>query len=125
MKSWVAQYAIKTAKGSNYPHFRHGAVTECGGRILTKKPNISKSCTPDASMSTHAEIATIKQLQSKRRLLSTKKPVNLYVARVSPKGNVVLSYPCEKCLAAIMASGIIDTVFYSTNDGLWDSIQIG
>jgi len=124
MKSWVAQYAIKTAKGSKYPHFRHGAVTECGGRILTKKPNISKSWSPQCGKSIHAEMSTLKVLQSKSRLLSTKKPVNLYVARVSPRGEVVLSKPCEKCLAAIMASGIINTVFYSTNTG-WDSIQIG
>jgi tRNA(Arg) A34 adenosine deaminase TadA len=124
MKSWVAEHAIKTAKNSHYPHFRHGAVTECGGRILTKKPNISKSRTPDASMSTHAEVAALKQLQSKARLLSIKRPVDLYVARVSPREEVVFSKPCDKCMAAMKASGIIRAVFYSTNDGDWIEVQI-
>lgn len=124
MKSWVAEHAIKTARDSHYPHFRHGAVTECGGRILTKKPNISKSRTPDASMSTHAEIATLKQLQSKSRLLSNKKMVNLYVARVSPRNKVVLSKPCERCMAALRESGIIGSVYYSTDDGCWSEIQL-
>lgn len=123
MKRWVAEQAVKTAKESLYPHFRHGAVTECGGRILTKKPNISKSRTPDASMSTHAEVAALKQLQSKTRLLSNKRSVNLYVARVSPREEVVFSKPCERCMAALKASGIVKAVFYSTNNG-WLEIQI-
>lgn len=122
-KKWTANQAIKMAKKSKYPVFRHGVVIESGGRIITRGCNIKKSVTPSASMSVHAEIAALKALVSKARL---KKGVsfNMYVARVSPKNNVVLSMPCPKCMKAIKESGIIDTIYYSTNEGTWEEAVI-
>ena len=123
MKPWVMEQAIKTAKKSNYPHFRHGAVIECGGRILSKNPNIRKSQTPDASMSVHAEVAALKPLLSKTRLRWHIPPVVMYVARVNPNNEVVLSKPCDRCLEVLRKSCIVKTIYYSTNNG-WDKIEI-
>ena len=122
MKAWVQNQAIKAAKKSRYPVFRHGAVFESGGRIIFSSCNIKKSITPSASMSVHAEVSGLKAVMSKARLRDTTS-VNLYVCRVSPRGEVVLSKPCEKCLAKIKESGIINSVFYPTNDG-WEEERI-
>jgi tRNA(Arg) A34 adenosine deaminase TadA len=121
MKSWVAQQTVKTAKSSKYPVFRHGAIFESGGRILFKSRNVKKSNTPSASMSVHAEVAGLKAILSKTRL-HKKTVINLYVARVSPKDQVMLSKPCEKCMAAIEASGIIDQIYYSDSNGQWQKL---
>jgi cytidine deaminase len=122
MKSWVQKQAIKTAKKSSYPVFRHGAVFESGGRIIFSSCNIKKSVTPSASMSVHAEVSGLKAIMSKSRLRD-KTSINLYVCRVSPVGNVVLSKPCEKCLQAIRESGIVNSIIYSTNSG-WEEVTI-
>ena len=122
MKSWVVRQTIETAKTSSYPVFRHGAVFESGGRILFKSTNIKKSVTPDASMSVHAEIAGLKAVLSKSRLRRRTR-VDLYACRVSPNNQVMLSKPCTKCLDAIKKSGIVNSIFYSTNKG-WEETKI-
>lgn len=122
MKSWVVKQTIETAKTSSYPIFRHGAIFESGGRILFKSTNVKKSVTPDASMSVHAEIAGLKAVLSKSRL-KRKTKINLYVCRVSPSNQVMLSKPCAKCLETIRKSGIINSIFYSTDKG-WEGTRI-
>jgi tRNA(Arg) A34 adenosine deaminase TadA len=122
MKSWVIKQTIKTAKTSSYPVFRHGVVIESGGRIIFKSTNIKKSVTPSASMSVHAEVSGLKAVMSKSRL-KRKMKVDLYVCRVSLTNRVMLSRPCPKCLAAIISSGIVSTVFFSTNEG-WEGYRI-
>lgn len=123
MKEHIINITIKTAQKSNYPVFRHGAVIESGGRVLTKSSNIKKSRTPDASMSVHAEVAALKRLITKGRL---KKGIcaNIYVARVSPAERVVLSKPCDKCLKALKESGMVRSIYYSMNDGSWQEFRI-
>ena len=122
MKSWVVKQTIETAKSSSYPIFRHGAIFESGGRVIFKSTNIKKSVTPDASMSVHAEIAGLKAVLSKSRL-RRKTKINLYVCRVSPSNQVMLSKPCTKCLDAIKRSGIVNSIFYSTNKG-WERAKV-
>jgi len=123
MKKWVAKQAVKAAKDSDYPVFRHGVVIESGGRIVARGCNVKKSVTPSASMSVHAEIAGLKALVSKARLKKNAS-FNMYVARVSPRDCVVLSMPCPKCMRAIKESGIIDTIYYSTNEGTWKEAAV-
>lgn len=119
MKLWAIKQTIKSAKKSKYPVFRHGALFELGGSVFVQSRNIKKSTTPSASMSVHAEIAGLKALLSKARLKENIK-FNMYVARVNPRDQVVLSKPCDKCMKAIKESGIVNTVYYSTNNGTWE-----
>ena len=123
MRPHIINIAIKTAKKSEYPVFKHGAVLESGGRVLAKSPNIQKSRTPDASMSVHAEVAALKRLVTKGRL---KKGIsaNIYVARVSPAEKTVLSKPCPRCLKALRESGMVRSIYYSMNDGSWQEFKI-
>ena len=123
MKHWVAKQAIKTARKSRYPVFKHGAVFEKSGCIFVHGKNIKKSITPSASMSVHAEIAGLKNLLSKTRLKSGVS-FNLYVARVNPRNQVVLSKPCDKCMKALKESGIVETIYYSTDSGKWDKCYV-
>jgi tRNA(Arg) A34 adenosine deaminase TadA len=123
MKHHIAHIATKTAQKSDYPVFRHGAVIESGGRVLAKSCNIRKTVTPVASMSVHAEIAALKRFMSKARL-KEKMSVNLYVARVAPGEHLALSKPCPKCMAALKASGIVKSIFYSLNSGEWVGVEL-
>jgi tRNA(Arg) A34 adenosine deaminase TadA len=123
MKTWIAKIAIETAKTSSYPVFRHGVVITSGGRIIFKSTNKKKSVTPSASMSVHAEVSGLKAVMSKSRLKRRTK-TTLYVCRVNTKDSVVLSHPCEKCMEIIRKSGIVDSIYYSTNEGTWRKILV-
>lgn len=122
MKRYVADIATKTARTSKYPVFRHGAVLEIGGRVLAKAINTGKPWATDGR-SVHAEVAALKRLITKGRL-KRGVCVNIYVARVSPAERVVLSKPCDKCLEALRASGMVRSIYYSMNDGSWQEVRL-
>jgi cytidine deaminase len=122
MKPWIINLTIKTAKKSSYPRFRHGAVFTSGGRILFKSCNVEKSFSPQIGKSIHAEVSGLKAVLSKSRLRD-KTSINLYVARVNTRNEVVLSKPCPNCMKKIIESGIVDNIYYSTNTG-WEEIAL-
>jgi deoxycytidylate deaminase len=106
-----------------FPKFRHGAVIENGGRVLSKGVNVPKPRSPNISYSTHAEAVVLKRMLT---VLARKKETDtfdLYVARVDLTDHIAYSRPCSKCMKMLKDSGIINTVHYSTNDG-WESIEI-
>jgi tRNA(Arg) A34 adenosine deaminase TadA len=123
VKPHIANLTIKTAFRSLYPIFKHGAVCESGGRILAASPNIKKTGTPQASTSSHAEIAALKRLIT-RGHRNRSSETNLYVARVTPGNNLGLSKPCPHCMAAIKKSGIVKAIYYSLSDGNWAKIVV-
>jgi tRNA(Arg) A34 adenosine deaminase TadA len=116
MKTWVGDIAIKAAKNSLFRPYQHAAVLESGGALLAIACNQPKASNPQTSCSIHAEVSAIRKmgLRAKR--------CDIYVARVV-KGRVGLSQPCPKCLHAIKATGWIEQIFFSQNDGSWGTIK--
>jgi deoxycytidylate deaminase len=122
-KPSIQALAVRTAKTSLFPRFRHGAVIENGGRVLSKGVNVPKPRSPNISCSTHAEAVVLKRMLT---VLARKKETDsfeLYVARVDKTDNIAFSRPCSKCMKMLRDSGIIDVVHFTTNDG-WKSIEI-
>jgi tRNA(Arg) A34 adenosine deaminase TadA len=123
MKRTIKNITIRTAKESSFDTFRHGAVIEKGGRVFVSGVNTPKPRTPNSSFSTHAEIWALKRLMTILTRQRKKEKFELYVARVAPRDNIALSFPCSKCMKALKDSGVIDVVHYTTN-GSWESIRI-
>ena len=123
MKSWVTDITIKKAKESVFPKFRHGAVVEKGGRIISQGVNVPKPRTPNGSFSSHAEIYPLKRILTLLARQRRKDKYELYVARVDQEDKIAMSKPCDKCMAAIKESGVISVVHYSTSNG-WNTINI-
>lgn len=122
-KAAIQAITVKTAKTSSFPKFRHGAVIENGGRVLSKGVNVPKPRSPNISYSTHAEAVVLKRIMT---ILARKKETDtfeIYVARVDLTDNIAFSRPCSKCMKMLRDSGVINTVHYTTNDG-WESITL-
>lgn len=122
-KPAIQAIAVKTAKKSTFPKFRHGAVIEDGGRVLSKGVNVPKPRSPNISYSTHAEAVVLKRILT---VLARKKETNtfqLYVARVDPTDNIAFSRPCPKCMKMLKDSGVIDTVHFTTETG-WETLNL-
>ena len=122
-KPSIQALAVKTAKTSLFPKFRHGAVIENGGRVLSKGVNVPKPRCPHTSYSTHAEAVVLKRMLT---VLARKKETDtfeLYVARVDLDDNIAFSRPCSKCMKMLEDSGIISVVHYTTDKG-WESVEI-
>lgn len=123
MKPWVAKIAIRTARQSLYPRFRHGAVLESGGKILSKGVNARKTYTPEMAFYVHAEVAALKRYETASVRKRAIEKVSLYVARINPEGKVMLSCPCQKCMKKIVDSGLVSDVYFSTSEG-WGHIVL-
>jgi deoxycytidylate deaminase len=120
----IQKITVKAAKKSIFPKFRHSCAIERGGSIIAIGVNTPKPRTPNVSFSTHAEIWTLKRLLT---ILARQKKTGkfeLYVARIAPQDDIAYSRPCEKCMAALKDSGVIDIVHYTTDKGDWESIEI-
>jgi deoxycytidylate deaminase len=124
MKTWVADLTIRAAKKSAFPKFRHAASIERGGQIISIGVNTCKPRTPHSSFSVHAEIVSLKRLQTLVARSKKNETYEIYVARVTPGERTGLSRPCPKCLKALRASGLIGVVHYTTDNG-WGSEEIG
>lgn len=115
------EVAIKTAKKSLYPRFRHGATIAKGSKIVASGCNTPKPRAPDISFSTHAEIVALKRLITLLVRTGRADRFDLYVARVNPLDRPAMSHPCPKCMAAIRKSGVISKIYYTGENGQWES----
>lgn len=116
MTKWAANLAVRVAKTSNYPQFKHGAVAVSGGRLLAASTNKFRPFNPKSSCSVHAEVSALRML-----FKTNVKFVDLYVARVT-NSSVRYSKPCAKCQKFIEETGIVSRVYYTNNDGKWVSL---
>jgi deoxycytidylate deaminase len=116
MTKWAANLAVRVAKTSNYPQFKHGAVAVSGGRLLAASTNKFRPFNPKSSCSVHAEVSALRML-----FKTNVKFVDLYVARVT-NSLVRYSKPCVKCQKFIDDTGIVSRVYYTNNDGKWVSL---
>lgn len=113
MLSWAANLAIRVAKTSKYPQFKHGAVVVSGGRHIASDVNKFRPFNPKTSCSVHAEVAALKKYSR-----SNVKTVDLYVARVTNR-SVRGSKPCLNCQEYIHKIGTVANVYYTTREGNW------
>jgi deoxycytidylate deaminase len=113
MRTWAANLSIRIAQKSKFNPHKHGAVIVKGGKLVSVAVNSPKPMIPHDSCSIHAEGAAIKRA---REVLDG---AEIYVARVH-NGEVGCSKPCKKCQAALIKAGI-RKVYYSTNEGTWES----
>ncbi len=133
MKRWVQERTIKVAADSKYKLFRHGAVLEKGGSIISQGTNSLKPEAPQdyrennhsnhsrkqknsSPFSVHAEVAAI----IKARGLT--QGCTLYVARVT-NTRITLSKPCKTCQVSIIAAGIRKVV-YSIDNYTWGEMRL-
>lgn len=113
MKRWVANIAAKVAMTSKFRHWRHGAIIEKSGRVISRGVNSLKPIAPqDNKYSTHAEAAAI------RNAGKHTKGATIYSARVACNrlGN---AKPCKKCELLIRLAGIKEVV-YSIDNKTWE-----
>lgn len=86
---------------------RHGAVIVKGGRVISVGINTMRN-DPDkvedarTQSSVHAEVAAIRAVGHDVNL----KGAEIYIARVSKKGEPMMSGPCDNCQDALRSAGI-------------------
>ncbi len=90
--------AVRSASVSTHRNFKHGAVIEQSGRILSYGANKGEI---------HAEQAAI--------LSGDFDGATLYSARITNGGHLALAKPCAKCMIRIRGAGI-RRVFYTISD---------
>ncbi len=118
MKMWVYRNALKEAISSNYKQFKHGAIIERGGKIISRGINALKS--PDRNeipFSIHAEVAAIKRAGHIDLSGAT-----LYSARCTAT-RIAMAKPCEKCMLVIRTTGIKEIV-YSIDNNSWGVMRV-
>lgn len=86
---------VYLAQGSDMRQ-KHGAILYAGGRVIQVGVNTLRNTPrlgmPYDAISTHAEIAALSGIRKR----DTNRSV-LYVARITPGGNVASSEPCDRC----------------------------
>lgn len=106
---------------------RHGSIITKGPRLMSWSTNLRRN-DPEVdhkAATYHAEDAAMRELSRKARVTygyGDFRGYTLYVARVSAKGEPVLSRPCSKCMYLIAQQGIT-TVIY-TNEVYGFSMEI-
>lgn len=119
--------ALSSAKKSNHPRFKMGAVVVKGSRILATGYNqVSRGCRVIThkrwNNTLHAEASAILILLKKKRLHDLA-GADLYVTRINKVGHTMLAYPCEFCLDLARSVGI-SKIYYSTNAGETECLKI-
>ena len=90
-ENWL-NLAIKVAESSEYEKWRTGAVIVRGGSVLSVGVNKLKNSPKDKEHipSVHAEIDAATRA-------GNLKGATVYVARITPGGNLGLAKPCQTC----------------------------
>ncbi|MAL42909.1 hypothetical protein [Hyphomonas sp.] len=110
--------AKKLAESSSYSLHRHGAVLVKGGSVLNWSANQNKvqrwaqrfrshGC---GHATHHAELGAVLGVARDKTTGS-----DVYVVRISKKGSLLMSKPCEMCQELLRHVGV-KRVFYSIDD---------
>ncbi len=110
--------SARTARESEFPNYRHGAILVRGGSILNTAFNKSnhinwankfraKNC---GHATHHAEVGAVLGMAREKTTGAT-----VYVARVGKSGELKMSKPCEMCQQVLAHVGI-KKVYYSIDD---------
>lgn len=106
--------AMKVAKYSDSPVYRHGAVLVKGGSVINLAANSQNTTSfgarfrhPDKGRATHhAEVASILGVPKSK----TKGSI-LYVARINRKEEPMMSQPCPMCHDVLKHVGVKKVVY--------------
>ena len=110
--------SARTARESEFPNYRHGAILVRGGSILNTAFNKSnhinwanKFRAKDCGHATHhAEVGAVLGMAREKTTGAT-----VYVARVGKSGELKMSKPCEMCQQVLAHVGV-KKVYYSIDD---------
>jgi deoxycytidylate deaminase len=103
---------IKVAATSTYSRWYMGATIVRGGAVLSTGVNSAKNAPvlmTDADIengrgSYHAEIAALKKCGDPNN-------ATIYIARLTPSGNVGCAHPCANCMKHLIAAGIRQVIY--------------
>ena len=123
MKDDPKERCIELAHQSTF-RTRHGAVVVYNGKIIGSGFNINLShpmvWVYNEVKTLHAEMVAIMRVKNKRLL----KHSAIYVTRINPNGEPVLSKPCCTCMELIRNTWKIKDIFYTDQDGDWVKLDI-
>ena len=123
MKDNPKERCIELAHQSTF-RTRHGAVVVYNGKIIGSGFNINLSHPMvwiyNEFKTLHAEMVAIMRVKNKRLL----KYSAIYVTRINPNGEPVLSKPCCTCMELIRNTWKIKDIFYTDQDGDWVKLDI-
>tara|TARA_B110000285_G_scaffold175383_1_gene196717 strand:+ start:247 stop:744 length:498 start_codon:yes stop_codon:yes gene_type:complete len=112
----LASFATKEAWRSTLP-MKHGCIAVCGGKIVAKGCNNYRTFSKDGLIenccSCHAEVDVLRKCIKQ----NVKSKINLYVVRISDKGEYRNSAPCNKCVTLLKQHNV-KMIIYSTDEGL-------
>lgn len=109
--------AIKMAAKSTYKH-QMGAIVVYGGKIVGRGFNYTHSTGRPFGDGVHAEIKALNNTTARYRDGST-----VYVCRGTDINKLKLAKPCEMCQGIMRAMGV-KYVWYSSEDGSWDKMEL-
>ena len=100
--------AINAAHFTNYSRYRVGAAIYIGNRLISIGWNQRKTHPKQRSIFrwTHAEMSAIIGTNKHDLTRST-----IYVARITPGGDVKMAKPCIDCQRILRAAGIKNIIF--------------
>jgi len=118
--------AKRMAVQSQYGSIKHGAVLVKGSRIINASYNKGNFCSfgkrfyphSQGNSTLHAELGCILNLDR-----SITQGANIYVVRVGPAGNFMISKPCKMCQAALLHVGV-KKVYYTNEQGKLESYKL-
>tara|TARA_R110002110_G_scaffold5437_2_gene28158 strand:- start:24914 stop:25369 length:456 start_codon:yes stop_codon:yes gene_type:complete len=120
------EIARKVANESTFPRFRHGAVLVRGGSVINTSCNELDAVSwanrfrqhQCGHATRHAELGAIFGIAREK----TKNSV-MYVVRINPSNDFLLSKPCPMCILALKHVGV-KKVIYSVDNKSISSIKL-
>lgn len=115
--------SLELAKQSTF-RTKHGAVVVHNGKIIGSGFNVNlfhpMVKVYNEHKTLHAEMVAIMRVKNKRLLRDSA----IYVARINPKGDAMLSKPCSTCMKLIRNTWKIKDIFYTDDDGDWVKLDV-
>ena len=99
--------ATSIAEKSDHPRFRHAAMIFKGSRFIVGAAN-QCSTHPQGSGKYRTKHAELRAIIKAKRILKRKtlKGYTIFVARISPSGDIRNSKPCKDCMNLIKREGM-------------------
>jgi tRNA(Arg) A34 adenosine deaminase TadA len=121
MTATAMNLAIKEALCVEHNKWKLGSVVFRGGSVLGLGHNTKRNDPSNMEdgehihASVHAEVSAL-------RSTSVTEGAKIFVARVTPGGNLALARPCKRCLKTIKDAGI-RRVYYTNETGNWSVLN--
>jgi len=107
LKKTIRRIAVNEAANSTAPEFKVAAVIHRGKRIYVKSVNVPYKTHPNGSgiyTTCHAEVLAIMKAKN---IIGDLAGMSIFVARISPLGEIKPSKPCPDCMNLILKNDLI------------------